>query len=281
MCASALGWQVVAADMRCHPGLQAYGRGSLEWREVDITSRDQIEDVVAWVNPDTVVNLAALADIDCAEQEHDLAWRINVEGARMVAESCAERGIRHIFFSSDAVFDGRAGPYKEDDPHAPLNYYGRTKSEAEIAVLAAQPAAALLRISLVLGFPVTSGNSYLAGLAAKLNLGAEITSPQDEIRTPVDVHTLCDSVLELAKIPYAGVLHVGCTESIDRYSLAVHLARRMGYDARKIHPEGEYPDSPNRAPRHKRGILNVSRARDVLKTPMLNLDETIQRAISG
>ena len=125
------------------------------------------------LQPDAVVNVAAIADIDFVEREQDLAHQVNVTGARNIADSCARRGIRYVFFSSDAVFDGEGGPYREEDAPNPVNYYGKTKLEAEQAVLTAHPAAAVIRISLVLGYPVTSGNSFFASLESKLAAGQD------------------------------------------------------------------------------------------------------------
>jgi len=267
------GWEVFAADINCQSSVEG-----IECYQVEITDRAGIERVIKRTTPTLVVNTAALADIDRAEQEKELAWRINVTGAENVAGSCASIGARHVFFSSDAVFDGEVGPYREEDLPNPVNEYGKTKAAAENAVLGCCPAAVVLRISLVLGFPIHTGNSFLVNLQEKFNARKVINCPKDEIRTPIDVHTLCDCLLELAGTPYQGLLHIGCTESIDRYSLTTRLARAMGFSTDTIHAQAS--DSRNRAPRHKRGILDVSKAQLVLNNKLPDLEKTIQRALS-
>jgi dTDP-4-dehydrorhamnose reductase len=204
---------------------------------VDITQPDQIWQAFEETQPDAVVNVAALADIDRVERDRELAWKINVDGAGYIAQNCARNGSGHVFFSSDAVFDGKQGPYAEDDLPNPVNFYGITKAEAEAAVLTSHPRAAVIRISLVLGLPRTVGNSFLAGLKDKLQAGKEVICPEDEIRTPVDVHTLSACVLELLRSDYAGRLHIGCTESIDRFSLTQRLAQEMGYSQDLVKPQ--------------------------------------------
>jgi dTDP-4-dehydrorhamnose reductase len=270
------GWRVFIADTSYHPGL-----AEAEWRQVDITEAEAVERVLADVSPDAAVNLAAMADIDRADREKELTWQINVNGAAYIAAVCAQRKIRQLFFSSDAVFDGNGGPYREDDTPNPVNYYGISKAAAEAEVLEANPQAVLVRVSLVLGFPVTEGNSYLAALDQKLRAGEAILCPEDEIRTPVDVKTLCESVLELAGGSFEGVLHIGCLESVDRYELTRRAAQEMGYSMELVRPQETVIGSTSRAARHKNGILDVSRAQTVLTTPMLNLDQTIKRAVSG
>ena len=266
------GWGVCIADTCAGPEVPA--------QQVDITDALAVERAIETVRPAAVVNVAAIADIDRAERDQVLAYRVNVDGARHIAERCARRGLRYVFFSSDAVFSGEAGPYGEDDPPAPLNYYGQTKAQAEQAVLQACPAAAVIRISLVLGYPVAGGNAFFTHLEEKLKRGAPLAFPTAEIRTPVDVATLAECVLELCQNDYAGVLHIGATGSLSRYALAQELARRMGFDPALVRPQPPGAAAPGRAPRHRNGILRVGRARQVLRTPFPGLDETIDRAFT-
>jgi len=264
------GWQVIIADNR-----PVSGAG---YQLVDITDKDSVENVMGEIQPTAVVNLAAIADIDLAEREKELAYKVNVTGAKNVAESCAKRRIRYVYFSSDAVFDGEGSSYHEEDPLGPVNYYGKTKLDAEKAVFQVLPAAAVIRISLVLGYPIQSGNSFFANLQSKLKEGKDIPAPIYEIRTPVDVYTLSECVLELCENDFAGVLHIGATNSISRYDLTRELARRMGYDEKVITPEMVPEVKAGRAPRHKNGIINVAKAQDLLKTKLLSTTESIQRA---
>lgn len=269
------GWRVCVADLSV-----GFDNGGVEQQRVDITSTDEVDAVIGEHSPCAVVNMAAIANIDLAERERDLAWSVNVEGARNVAESCAERNLRCVLFSSDAVYNGRDKTYTEGDEPAPVNFYGKTKAAAEAAVLAAHPDAVVLRLSLVLGFPVVRGNSFLASLQAKLEAGQEVPCPVDELRTPVDVLTLSECVLELAEGRLAGVFHIGATASIDRYSLSKRLARRMGFGERLIVPLPVGEVRPGRAPRHKNGVLSVKKAQRLLSTEMPDLEHTIDRALA-
>ena len=268
--ARASGWEVTIADSR--PGANA------EWRSVDITDPAAVETAIREVHPSAVVNVAAIADVDLAEQKRELAHQVNVGGARSIAESCARLAIPYVFFSSDAVFDGEQSGYSEEDAPHPTNYYGQTKAEAEVAVLKAHPSAVVVRISLVLGYPVESGNSFFANLEAKLKEGKPIATPTYEIRTPIDVITLSECVLELCQNGFSGRVHLGGTQSISRYELSKKLARRMGFDEALILPQDQPENKPGRAPRHRNGIISVAKARRVLATPLLNIDQTIQRA---
>jgi dTDP-4-dehydrorhamnose reductase len=263
-------WDVCIADNRPIP--------QAEWWLVNILDKDMVDKVIEDIKPTAVVNVAAVADIDQAEREQELADKVNVEGARYIAESCAKRGIRLVFFSSDAVFDGQGGFYNEEDIPNPINYYGRTKAEAEKAVLEVCPSAAIIRISLVLGFPITTGNSFFANLESKLREGNEILCPLDEIRTPVDVITLSECVLELCENDFSGVLHIGATDSINRYDLTRKITHRMGFDEKLLKAQTLVEPGPGRAPRHKNGIISVAKAKRILHTNLLSTDDGIKRA---
>lgn len=250
------------------------------WHATDITDPAAVKRLLAELKPQAVVDLAAVADIDKAERERDLAWAVNVEAARTIAAGCAGIGAAFLYFSSDAVFDGRGSRYAEGDPLNPVNYYGTTKAEGEKAVAAAYPGAGIIRISLALGFPVTGGNSFFAALEQSLKAGKEITAPSDEVRTPVDVYTLASCVLELLAQRFAGIIHVGSTDSIDRAALTRKAADLLGYPEARIvaAPIGAPP--AGRAPRHKNGIISVEKARALLRTPLLSASESIRRAIT-
>lgn len=272
--AQGIGWKVYIADSLFRPGID-----DLEWVTVDITDSSAVEKVIGEVIPDAVVNVAAIADIDKAEREKELAWAVNVEGAKNIAESCSKRSIKYILFSSDAVFDGKGRGYTEEDQTNPVNYYGYTKAEAEKAVFQAHPGAVVIRISLVMGLPVTGGNSFFGGLELKLREGNEVLCPVNEVRTPVDVLTLCESVLELAENKYTGILHIGATDSINRYELTKKAAVMMGYDTNLVKLQSAQDMKPGRAPRHVNGIISIKKAQSVLKTKMLSVEHGIERAI--
>jgi dTDP-4-dehydrorhamnose reductase len=268
------GWDVHgvdASDRQQSPGMTLH--------VLDITNAAALTALMEELRPSAVVDLAAIADVDRAERERDLAWAVNVEAARTMASVSARRAAACVYFSSDAVFAGTAASYGEEDAPGPVNWYGNTKLEGEKAVRAANPAAAIVRLSLVLGFPVgAAGNSFFAGLESKLKDGREIPCPTDEIRTPVDVITLSECVLEIIEKGIAGPIHIGSTDSVDRLTLTRKVARAMGYGTEGIVAQTEGGAQPGRAARHKNGIIRVEAARRVLRTPLLSVDQSIRRA---
>ena len=267
------GWDVHVADTRTRDALRG-----VTWHLPDITREREVSALVDRLRPAAVVDLAAVADVDRAERERDLAFAVNARAAGFMASACARSGSRFVYFSSDAVFAGTAESYGESDPPAPVNWYGRTKAEGERLVAEAFPGAALLRISLVLGFPVTDGNSFLAGLELKLRDGREVACPVEEIRTPIDVHTLCACVLEICRAGTAGPLHLGSTNSVDRYTLTRRAAALLGCADTLVTVLPPGGAQAGRAARHARGVIRVGKAKALLSTPLFDWERSLRKA---
>jgi dTDP-4-dehydrorhamnose reductase len=280
LCSLALrdGWDVHVADAVARDALPGAA-----WHRIDITSGPSVDALVRDVRPTAVVDLAAVADIDRAERERELARAVNAGAARSIAATSRTAGACCMYFSSDAVFAGTADRYVEEDVPDPVNWYGRTKVDGERAVREVHPDAAIVRISLVLGFPITDGNSFLAGLEKKLAAATVVPCPVDEIRTPIDVVTLSAAVLELCRARFAGILHLGATDSVDRFTLTRRAAALMGFDEALVTMQRPGPggasNQPGRAARHRRGVISVEKARALLATPMLDWETSLRRAV--
>jgi dTDP-4-dehydrorhamnose reductase len=133
-----------SAVLRCVP-IVAVGRP-----ELDLENGEGIDRVMAAVDPSAIVNAAAYAAVDMAEAEPGRAFAVNCGGAALLADAAARRGIPFIQILTDYVFDGRKpSPYRVDDIPAPLNIYGSSKLASEVAVLKANPCAAVIRTSWV------------------------------------------------------------------------------------------------------------------------------------
>jgi dTDP-4-dehydrorhamnose reductase len=267
-------WQVHVFDTESR-----YSIKRVTIKSVDITDQQAVLRAMEEIEVDAAINVAAVSNIDFAEKNQEVTRNINVVGAANIAEGCRQARAKYIYFSSDAVFEGTKDMYYEEDPPNPVNYYGKSKAEAEKVVQDSNPNTVVIRISLVMGYPVTGGNAFFLPLEQKLKNNGEVTFPTDEVRTPVDVLTLAESVLELADNDYKGILHIGATDSITRYELACKVASEMGYDPAFVKPKESSAPVPGRAPRHRNGIICVKKAQSLLRTPMLPVDRGVRRAV--
>ncbi|MGD9720780.1 MAG: NAD(P)-dependent oxidoreductase [Pirellulales bacterium] len=247
---------------------------------IDIVDERSVTAAFERVRPEFVTLLAALSDIDRCQREPQLAERINLGGATNVARHCARTGARLLYTSTDAVFDGTRGLYREDDPPTPPNRYGETKVWAERAIAELVPTATIARLSLVLGTSaLAGGNSYLEKVAGNLRAGNEIISPTYELRNPIDVATLCEFLFELTQHDRAaGIVHIGASDKISRYELARAIARGLGADERLIVPQDA--PVPGRAPRGCDDFLATDRLRALCRTPVPTCAQVLERALA-
>ena len=269
-------WEVTIFDTN-----KTYSIDGIPVTKIDISDRNAVIEGIRGIRADTVVNVAAISNIDFAEKNKKNTWDVNVCGAEHIAEACRMIGAKYIYFSSDAVFDGTKELYYEEDFPNPVNYYGKSKAEAEKRVMRRNSNSVIIRISLVLGYPVTGGNAFFLSLKKKLKNDVELAFPVDEFRTPVDVKTLSEAVLELAENDFRGILHIGAIESINRYKLTQKIIAAMGYDPLLVKQKRSSTDNQDRVQRHKKGIISVKKAQKLLQTNMLTVNEGIERAIKG
>lgn len=230
---------------------------------------------VAEIKPDAILHIAAIANIDYAEQHQDEAVAVNTEVAARLATLAQEHGARFVFCSTDNVFDGKKGCYEETDMVEPVNFYGRTKVTAEVLIHERVENKAIARVALVLGMPVMgSGNSFLIKMEENLREGREIQIPENEVRSPVDVITLGKSLLELACNDFKGVINLSGSTVLNRYDMAKQIVAKLGYSTDLVRPINSNA-LEGRARRPDDVSLSNALAREVLKTPMRELDEAL------
>jgi dTDP-4-dehydrorhamnose reductase len=271
--ALAAGWHVVNLDRANVVPLEA-----VDFRSADIADEAALAAIIGKERPAAIIHCAAIGDVDESERQPHLAWRVNVEGTANIARAATQVGARLIFISTSTIFDGETGRYHEDDPPNPVNVYGRTKVAAEHAVRVLHPSALIARISMAYGYPRTGGASFLTRVEEKLRAGEPTDQPADEFRTPIDVLTCADALVELAALDTTGIIHLGPRERISRHDLAVKIARRIGADPALVQDRrAEW--LPGRAPRPKDVSFNTERARALLATPLLDLDDGLDRVM--
>lgn len=123
---------------------------AFDYPEIDLSKPDNIPELIKVQKPDLVINAAAYTDVDKAEKEKDLAYKINAVAPGIIARACQDNRAAFIHYSTDFVFDGEKGtPYTEADPPNPINYYGESKLAGEASVNQAGGAYLILRTSWV------------------------------------------------------------------------------------------------------------------------------------
>ncbi len=259
----------------------SFSQNNLYSQAFDLLNREELYEFLEKIKPDVIVHLAALSNIDYCETNKEQAEKINVDITRNIVEFCQNYSSRLIYFSSDSIFDGKRGLYREEDIPRPLHYYGQTKVKSEGIVKDAIDNFVIIRPSLIMGLPVgENGNSFLWRMIKSMKKGNAVAFPKSEIRSPVDVITLSRAILELANHDYTGILHISGNDVINRYDMAKRIADNLGYPTELV-IDRKPEISSGRAPRPKDVSLDNSRAKKILKTRMVGLDRGIQLVIEN
>lgn len=222
-------------------GWTLLGCGREDW---DLTRAEDIGAVLDRFGPDAVVHCAAYTAVDDAEDQADLAHRVNAEAPGQLAEACAERGIRLIHISTDYVFDGSANsPIPADAPTAPIGAYGASKLAGELAVREACPMAAIVRVSWLYD---RDGRNFLNTMLRLAESHERLTVVDDQHGCPTHAGHLALDLLDLldlqARQPElaAGVHHYGHAGTTTWHGFAKAILTRC-------HPEVEVVAVPSTA----------------------------------
>jgi dTDP-4-dehydrorhamnose reductase len=198
-------------------------------RELDIADAASIERALAEYEPWAIINAAGYVRVDDAEREPELCLRENLLGPTALARACASSQIALLSFSSDLVFDGqKQRPYVEGDRTAPLNVYGRSKAEADAAVLEAHPAALVIRTSAFFG-PWDEYNFVTVALRTMLS-GRAFVAANDAIISPTYVPDLVHASLDLLIDGERGLWHLANRGAVTWAELARTVADMAGLE---------------------------------------------------
>jgi dTDP-4-dehydrorhamnose reductase len=209
---------------------------SAAYLKVDITSHKHVRDLVADTSPDVIINCAAMTNVDACETDRELAWKINVSGVEYLAEAAKKQHALLAHVSSDYVFDGRNGPYTEEDRPEPLSYYGKSKLASENALRSAGIRYVVARTMVLYGHAPGVKANFALWLIQSLRAGQTVRIVDDQIGNPTLVDDLAYGLLRAVELEKTGVYNIAGREIVSRYEFAVRLARVFALDESLITP---------------------------------------------
>ncbi len=213
---------------------QLYDSG-FEVLHADLLQPVEIVRILDEAKPDWVINCAALANLDTCEQQPQLAQQLNAELPGRLAAETAKRGLRFLHISTDAVYDGSQGNYREEDAPAPINVYGRTKRLGELAVRGANLNALIVRPNFF-GWSASGERSLAEFFYNNLLIGNSVSGFTDRLFCPLQVNDLVAIMLELLEKDLSGHYHVVSSDHISKYDFGVAIAKRFDLNANLIKP---------------------------------------------
>lgn len=218
------GWEVTGTYHR-HP------YASL--KPLDICDPNALEAFFSKYTPDVICICAAEPNVDYCEEHPSETAKINVQGVENVAAAAVKIKAKLVYFSSDYVFDGEAGPYQETDSPHPVSEYGGQKLKAETLIQKIIKDHLILRVTVLYGWE-RQGKNFLERLLRALKSQEKIRVPNDQIGTPTLIHDAAEMTAELLSQKSQGIFHVAGPEMIDRYHFALEAARVFNLPADPI-----------------------------------------------
>lgn len=213
--------------------------------EMDITNAAQVEEVITKAAPDAVIHCAAYTAVDAAEDNVEICRKVNAEGTKNVAEVCEKLDIKMMYISTDYVFNGQGTrPWEPDDEREPLNVYGQTKYEGELAVETHVKKFFTIRIAWVFG---VNGKNFIKTM---LNLGKthdKLTVVNDQTGSPTYTYDLARLLVDMIQTEKYGRYHATNEGLCTWYEFACEIFKQAGMNV-EVAPvtSDEYPAKAKR-----------------------------------
>lgn len=256
--------QVLAQYRKKPAGLRA---SHITQCQMDFSSTDLSP--VADYRPDVIIHIAAQSSIDDCQLHPERAWQVNYHSTCKLVDLARELNARFIFTSSDVVFDGKRGNYKETDPPSPLNVYAETKVAAETYIRENLSNYVIVRPALIYGASLNGRPSFTEIMYKNLKAGKKVYLFTDQFRNPVLVNNLANAIWELAENDYVGILHVGGGEKVSRFQMGKIMCELFHLPETLLVPITT-AEASQVAPRPKDCSLEISLAKKLLRTYLVN-----------
>lgn len=203
---------------------------------LDITKPRAVEEFIAQEKPNTAILCSALTNVERCETHPHEAQAINIEAVRHIKDAADKTGAKLVFFSSEYVFDGKAGPYDEAAPVNPLSVYGRTKLEGERIVETTKAGHLIVRTTVVYSWDPGTFN-FTMQLANRLGKGEGMVVPADQYSNPTYAPDLAEATAKLIALGKNGIFNVVGKDRLNRYEFALLGCEVFGLNPALITPK--------------------------------------------
>jgi dTDP-4-dehydrorhamnose reductase len=244
--------------------------------KLDISEQDQVQEAFKTIKPNVVVHAATLTDVDKCELNKELAWKVNVEGTKNIVEAAKNAGSFLIYISTDYVFNGEKGRYKETDKPDPINYYGLTKLKAE-EIVQTHAEYFIARPSVIYGSTPAAGKvNFALWLIETLRKGERVRIVTDQWNTPTLNTNLAKMTLEVIDRRLTGTYHMCGATRVSRLEFATSIADAFDLNKNLIDSvlssQFTWP-----AKRPMDSSLDTSKAQKILQSKPLEIGEALKQ----
>ncbi|CAM1347389.1 SDR family oxidoreductase [Tenacibaculum halocynthiae] len=213
------------------------GRNDFEYVSIDITDEMLLKEKLKTYTPDVIINTAAMTNVDACEDNKEECDKLNVDVVHFLKEYAEKTNAHLIHLSTDFIFDGEKGYYKETDDPNPLSYYGMSKLKSEELLTSSSVHYTILRTILVYGkvFDMSRSNIVL-WVKKSLEEGKEVTIVNDQYRMPTYVEPLALACKLVIDKKAKGVFNVSSKKLLSIYEIAMEIAEVFDLNKKLIKP---------------------------------------------
>ncbi len=209
---------------------------NVEYRKLDITQKNNVREIILNFFPDFIVNTAAFTNVDKSETEKETAWKINVNGVENISLYSWTVDAHLIHFSTDYIFDGKNGPYTENDKPNPIGYYGRTKLASENSIKTSGTRFTVIRTNILYGPAKYGRPDFVRWAVDSLRDGKTIKIVTDQIGNPTYVDDLVAAISAIVEFKKKGIYNIGGPEFLSRFDFTQRIATFFNLDKNLIKP---------------------------------------------
>ena len=213
-------------------------RSDFDYSSLDITDKNSVDSIVSEFKPDVLINSAAMTNVDACESFQEDCIALNVDGVKNLVAACENHNTHLIHLSTDFVFDGKAGPYSENDQPNPLSFYGQSKYDSELIVSNSSLSKwSIARTIIIYGIVENMSKSNIVlWTKSALESGSELKIVDDQFRSPTYADDLAKGCLLIAEKEKNGIYHLSGKESMSILELVYKVADFYGLDKSTISP---------------------------------------------
>lgn len=247
------------------------------YRELDIVNETEVYSVVSDYRPDVIINCAAYTQVDACEDDRENCYALNVRAVRNLARSAEEFHSHLIHLSTDFIFNGHDGPYREDAKADPLGYYGQTKLQSEELLSKSSCPYTILRTSIVYGFePHISRNNMILWLRQSFRDKKAVNIVDDQYRCITWAEDLAELCLAVAQSDKTGIYNATGKEYMSMLELAHRMADYYGASRELINPI-KTKDLGQKANRPPKTEMIIDKAQKDLNYTPHSLEEALDQ----
>ncbi|OQY74987.1 MAG: dTDP-4-dehydrorhamnose reductase [Ignavibacteriales bacterium UTCHB2] len=225
--------------------------------QADISNRNELKKIIYDFCPDFIINVAAYTNVDKSETDRETAWKINVKGVEYISEAARVLDSHIVHISSDYIFDGKNGPYTENDTPNPIGYYGRTKLASENVLKISGTKNTIIRTNVLYGTAKYSRSDFVKWVVESVRAKKEIRIVDDQFNNPTFIDDLVQAINKIVELRKEGIYNIGGSEVLSRYDFTMMIADFFNLDKSLIKKiKTEELNQPARRPL-KSGLITI------------------------